>query len=1154
MNCVWPHPTLSGAFDKPFVNNAIKIRRLQIKCSEDQKTYNNRSLSLIDGVFRPFINLEHLSLDSCQFDFLPENLTIGLTNLKSLNLRALGGRVRFHKFPFPDLYSLEKLTIVESNFDNRKLWENVCKLKNVKFLNLSRNLLENLSKISCQVLKQAIILDLSENRLNRLDFLINLNNLRILRLSNNNLINPILSDMPSLIELYLNGNRIRKFDTLPQKLKILDLSQNDINVVDLNKSENNLEILNLSRNHLNIANLNILEKLISLDLSHLKELLVNDNKISKLKKSGFDGLQNLQTLNLANNRLSSLDDDFFTSSLNVKSLDLSKNFLQDIPTCLFIATNLEYLDLSNNHVTKIPKFLLKKLSNLKILILNQNRLNRLDDELFEKLTKLSILDLSSNFLEISPNFGKATAKILLLQNNSLTKFDSTSVAGMRNLEILNLSKNSISTIDIDHFSSNLREFYVSENDLNFAPKFGQNFNFRILDFSGNKISTLASENLPDKIEVVNFSHNLITKIDNQTLYNKTSLKSLNLSDNNLNYLDKEALTIKNFTKRPKIMISGNPFRCSCRLKWIRSSRYQMINFPEIIDYDRLTCQHNYQTDQSLNFINRLNDTDFLCPYKTFCIDSCPCCDFDICDCKNICPSDQCQCFHDNGKILSINLVKCTSFDLRSSKIENFCRDNNFKLKASKFLKNLPLHATTLYLDGGNLCKLYKNSFFSRYRLKFLFLNRSNIVEISPQAFNVLSSLEFLDLSQNELETLNGDEFANLGRLEILRLNSNRLRRLGKEFLENLPNLKVLSLNDNRLKVLPTFFSSPELKLTTLTFSQNPWKCDCNDRYDLQSWLPKNRHLITDSHQIYCFENLSSTTIPENDDDDANSTILKLLPPTTGISLTMVKVNFWTFKNEIEPNFCRNGGKTIASISNTTKISDSRKLGIVDNDTSKETWLLVLISISICLIILTLAILVGFIHRKRNNAESILAKNRLIFEDKNPQLENNCLLNFKIFLIYSKLDEKFVLEKMLEKLENFYPYYHQIGLLHKEYPNLHKIDSNQLIGDLRRNFLNLFVVSENFLKDHYLINFYKKCLSDNDNNTNNNHCNILHIIIDRNIKPNLHRTDRSGLLYFEDEFFWSNLHAFVEQDVAQNSGSEELASSSAYGSIVPSLFV
>lgn len=304
-------------------------------------------------------------------------------NISNKNLESLIGLNEF----LPCLVNLNLKSNKITNFDGIPL--------NIKELNLSRNLIcDHLSNISN--FKNLSSIDLSFNKISRMDSFDNLKFLKKLNLSN---------------------NKIKKLSNL-NNVEILNLSNNQLNgVLDFKNFEfNNLIELNLSKNNLNlIKNLN--------SIKNLKILKVNNNNLKNLNKLN----STLHHLELVGNsiklNLGSNDELIFLKNLHIDgNINLIGNFLH---LKIFHVENyysLTFLKSYDNNIIINPN-----LDNLSIINSNLTHKNFNDILLkFPNLTKINFKNnlIHGNFLNLV-NFlanYKGILKFFNLDDNPLITY------------------------------------------------------------------------------------------------------------------------------------------------------------------------------------------------------------------------------------------------------------------------------------------------------------------------------------------------------------------------------------------------------------------------------------------------------------------------------------------------------------------------------------------------------------------------------------------------------------------------------------------------------------------------------------------------------------------------------------------------------------
>ncbi|XP_069502949.1 vasorin [Ambystoma mexicanum] len=230
------------------------------------------------------------------------------------------------------------------------------------------------------------------------------------------------------------------FAGLPE-LQLLDLSQNKISSLPRNtfQSVTNLNNLDLSSNQIREITNETFH-----GLRRLERLYLNGNQIQRIDPNAFDTLERLLELKLQNNRLTA------APLLNLPQLlllDLSWNEIPVLEARAFDTSNLE---------------------SLKIAGLGLSTLN---DELFESLMNLHELDLSDNHLAKVPmvlHRLQRLTKLSLAGNARISHLQHEDFVSLQNLQELNISNINLRTIpqDFFSFSTRLKAISVAKNPFN----------------------------------------------------------------------------------------------------------------------------------------------------------------------------------------------------------------------------------------------------------------------------------------------------------------------------------------------------------------------------------------------------------------------------------------------------------------------------------------------------------------------------------------------------------------------------------------------------------------------------------------------------------------------------------------------------------------
>ena len=280
------------------------------------------------------------------------------------------------------------------------------KSKKLEILNLSHNDIYDISMLVYVNFEELKKLDLSYNHIsniNKFEY-VNFKDLKELDLSYNNLSDiSILESVEfgKLQSLNLEGNNLKSINALQnskfKELRILNLSMNNLTDIILFVLENikfkKLEVLSISKNN-TLSKINFLKNDY---FKQLKELYLNNNKISDIQILQKVKFSKLIILNLANNFLENIDVFENTDFKELKKLKLNGNKISNIKILEKVQFDkIEILNLGNNYISDIKVFENIKFKLLKKLKLNNNLISDIKVLEKAKFDNLEILDFSNN--------------------------------------------------------------------------------------------------------------------------------------------------------------------------------------------------------------------------------------------------------------------------------------------------------------------------------------------------------------------------------------------------------------------------------------------------------------------------------------------------------------------------------------------------------------------------------------------------------------------------------------------------------------------------------------------------------------------------------------------------------------------------------------
>ncbi|KAI1711718.1 leucine rich repeat domain-containing protein [Ditylenchus destructor] len=1073
ISCRWNRIT-QGSFNDTFPKNATKS--LTIQChSEDPEAGLQSTSNIFDG----FEHLRELRISNCRLGKLTDSTFQGLPKLRALHLNQINddSTVDLDSKTFQHLNALEKLSLTHSSVENIPRGV-LCSLRFLQILNISSNKISNarlgVESNDC-VLDHLIILDLSHNKIRHIssnDFQ-PFPALRQLSLSYNGIRGLEIEAFKPIDlcqQLDLDHNHLREMVPLPDSLFHLSLAANQLPVVpstvanlgrllSLDLSNNHIdsstpfsllstsiEVLDLSKNRLENVPIRLfkesMETMLRLNLSgneilevepylfqnftNLKELDLSNNKIKSLAYGMFHGLGELTDLRINNNSIYHVDVEVFSElSRKLTSLSMSHNLLVELPMAVGRLTRVKHIDLSYNQITKAYKFVLNKLSHLNRLILSHNNLRHVESYVFADSSHLTDLELSHNGIDVisSDAFEKCPRlKHIDLSSNQLSKIHG-SLKQVRSLRKINLSGNNLDALEWSEIPAEVQEVNASDNRIQRIHSGGEEFGVKVLDLNHNQLSSLTTDQLPNTLEELNISHNLFAgQLTSANFTGKSNLRILDLRYNQFgvvpaNLFESSQAISVNFPAR--LYLAGNPLTCDCHMGWLTKTS----NTVEIVDIS--VAEY------------------FLCAYAQTCEPNCICCQYGNCDCKSKCPPG-CECFHDSQ--FRTNVVKCRA------------NSTNHLGKAGQVLvKELPMHASHIFLNGLDLPMLKSHDFMGRTRLTDLHITQSNLTTIQPLSFNTLPKLKTLDLSGNRLQKINGDEAFKTQHIQKLNLEQNEISDIDIRLSEIMPNLDTILLDHNSMETLPQYLNTKvaKEKLLKITLAGNPFRCDCSytQRFQAQRWLAEkeNQEKVIDLAQVYCVENVTRSLL-YND-----TTVLSSYPPNLGDDLFSIPML----------EFIQQENRSIC-------VFDTE--GIFGGSKVYNTFLVMaIIAFLFVTAVSILYLFVAAIKGAGNSRNRYRKANSLNFSSMetahpsmhSPQLSPQPLIPCDVFLSYSKLDEEKVINEIYRPLEQEHDL--TVCLLHHDsrlYNGTYHTINDRLIRQMKACHTVILVLTKNFLESEW----------------------------------------------------------------------------------------
>lgn len=213
---------------------------------------------------------------------------------------------------------------------------------------------------------------------------------------------------------------------------------------------------------------------------------------------------------------------------SIKQLIMKNNKIKSIESAIQFYPDLEFLDLSGNHLLKLPSKTFQYQKRLREMRLNNNKIGQIEADTFHGMESLQILNLRGNLVD-------------LLEHNSFSS--------LMSLEELNLGQNRISEIKSDAFYrlNNLKILYIDDNSLSHVPaeSFLPLANLAELFIGMNSFTSLEKNSFErlKKLTTLSLNGAQLHNISHGAFTGLESLRVLDLSSNRLTRIPTKELSV-----------------------------------------------------------------------------------------------------------------------------------------------------------------------------------------------------------------------------------------------------------------------------------------------------------------------------------------------------------------------------------------------------------------------------------------------------------------------------------------------------------------------------------------------------------------------------------------------------------------------------------
>ena len=678
-----------------------------------------------------------------------------------------------------------------------------------------------------------------------------------------------LQGMESLVHLNMTGNMITHidfgwYDGTPI-LGFIELGRNHIPSLEPHTFSNLSKLVYISVAY-NLVPMTVKGKSV-FNLPKLRMFEAFDSNIYEIDYRTFDELPLITFLNVAGNKLSYFPHFALNTTFEkLRYLWLDRNQITTIEVTggqqfnersdiILDKTNnvtvftflklLEYIDLGNNRLEKIPNGILDCFKQVKgSLYLENNQIKTIEEDAFKDM-KFKDLRLRNNLLSKFPKamFEIKSVNVLDLSSNTITYLRKGSLSKLDMCTILYLHSNKILAIENGAFPLGLQELYLDNNYFEFLDEdqfnnmndltilslrnnritylpinaFMNNSKLSNILLSGNKISSLKRgmfDGVSDTLTLLDISKNNLYHVEHGVLQNKT-INDLIVSKNMLNDwpMDKSLSNQKasfyaDFSENKFEVVRTGMFENLDVLKKVMLA-HNLISDVQEKSFHNIQINLDstaYVSDMELG-VNLLNNPIYNLEPKSFKSITCP---------KKSGGKSQ--------KHTTLNLQEIQTLDtIRSRTFEDVTIDyimlNNGGITTleQRAFNNIKLH-WTLQINDGPLKYIGKNAVNATW-IQFIQFNNNTIKKLPKGALGEIASCTNINIKNNDINFIDTGSLPNC--TEKFSFNQNKVTRIIEDAFSTVHSLTRLVIPENALeKIDANAFDSFSSKLQKIEMDFN----------------------------------------------------------------------------------------------------------------------------------------------------------------------------------------------------------------------------------------------------------------------------------------------------------------------------------------------
>ncbi|XP_033105232.1 uncharacterized protein LOC117107633 [Anneissia japonica] len=370
---------------------------------------------------------------------------------------------------------------------------------------------------------------------------------------------------------------------------------------------------------------------------------LQNNRITSVPANSFKDVQVSQDLNLSNNKISYIAEYGFNTITGSATISLTGNPLKNLYPYAFNSVAAKTISLQNMELTSLSSFTFTDVSCSEYLYLQSNNIATIEEEAFSTVTVSMELRLDLNGITTLKGnmFGTSGSSVdeLHMENNQITSIPGNTFDGVSSNEIF-LSDNALTEFPATALDGQtLMTLDLSQNRIAVIPQgsFSSHTTLQELDLSNNALIELDSDAFDGlaSLQTLNLEHNLIVDagegvfeglanlryiyLSNNliqhwpTTVDLPMLRTLDLSDNSIKSLGKNAFAGIDTTYLNNLDLSNNQLGCTCEMYYSFYAVNTSVNGGQCTEPSSLAgTTFAYASSSTSTYFTNVNASFFQC--------------------------------------------------------------------------------------------------------------------------------------------------------------------------------------------------------------------------------------------------------------------------------------------------------------------------------------------------------------------------------------------------------------------------------------------------------------------------------------------------------------------------------------------------------------